>query len=228
VIATGPDGALWAASALAERLVRLMPDGPQSFTRFDVPSCPAPVYADMERASDGAMWIADIGCGRLIRIAPGGTPATFRIGAEASPGRLAADAAGGVWFAETREPVVGHVDSGGRVTRVQVRHGRTPTDVAVAPDGSAWFAFRRCALGRLTAGGTLALLPAPIPVKRLAFDPAGGLWLASETRLVRTSTPELGGACDDRRPRVRMRPAGGRVSLDALRDGFGSRSASRP
>ena len=44
-------------------------------------------------------------------------------------------------------------------------------------------------------------MPAPIPARRLAFDPAGGLWLASAARLVHNAPA---GACDDRPPSVRV------------------------
>jgi streptogramin lyase len=222
-IATGPDGTLWAAATSEQTLAHVTPDGRVSMTPFALPACrPLVQLAEMVRAADGAMWVADVGCGRLIRIVPGGAPVTFSLGAEESPARLAADAAGGVFFAEITDPIVGHADAAGRITRVTVPGQRNPTDVAVAPDGTAWFALGRCALGRLSPGaGALALVPAPIPARRLAFDPAGGLWLASATRLVHTTTAALGGSCDDTAPRLRLRPRlGRRISLAALRRGI--------
>ena len=66
----------------------------------------------MARASDGAVWIADSGCSRLIRIAPDGTPAVFALRDDEAPFVLAADAAGGVWFAQVGTPVrLGHADA---------------------------------------------------------------------------------------------------------------------
>jgi hypothetical protein len=111
---------------------------------------------------------------------------------------------------------------GRRITRApyDLRRG-TPTDVATAPDGSAWFTVGACALGHVT-GTAVAFVPAPIPARDLAFDAAGALWLASPARVVRTTTAELSGAgCDDTPPRVRIRPAtGGTIRLAALRQGF--------
>ena len=177
----------------------------------------------MARASDWAMWIADSGCSRLIRITPDGTPSVFRLADDEAPFALAADAEGGVWFAEVRTPVrVGHVTSTGAITRLKPasRHG-APTDVAVGPDGSAWFAFNRCVLGRVPPGGAFSYTHAPIPASFLAFNPAGGLWLASPARLVLTSPTRLGGRCDDTPPRPTMQPAWKRtVRLAAVRRGF--------
>ena len=37
---------------------------------------------------------------------------------------------------------------------------------------------------RATPEGALSFVPAPIPAEQLGFDPTGGLWLASNSRLV--------------------------------------------
>jgi hypothetical protein len=161
-------------------------------------------FTEMARAADGAMWIADIGCGRLLRVDAAGTRA------------FALDIEG---FPERTDSIVGHVDARGAITRVRLpaRRGYA-TDVAVAPDGSAWFAFGRCFFGRIAPGGPLEFVPAPIPARKLAFDPAGGVWLASAARLVHNSATR---ACDETPPRVRLRPALRRsVSLAALRRGI--------
>jgi virginiamycin B lyase len=222
VSATGADGTLWSVSE--DELARVTPQGAVSATALALPKCREQVqFRDMERASDGAAWIADSGCSRLIRIAPDGTPQTFALRDDEAPYALAPDAAGGVWFAQVGTPVrIGHADAAGTITRLRPssKHGSV-TDVAVGPDGSAWFAFGACALGRIPPAGTFAFTGVPIPARRLAFDSAGGLWLASGARLVHTTVPELKrGSCDDRPPAVRLRPAlRGKVSLAQLRRG---------
>jgi virginiamycin B lyase len=223
VSVTGADGMLWSAGE--DALARVTPQGTVSETALPLPECRQQVqFRDMARASDGAAWIADSGCSRLIRIASDGTPASFALRDDEAPYVLAPDAAGGVWFAQVGTPVrIGHADMTGTITRLRPssRHGGV-TGVAVGPDGSAWFAFSSCALGRIAPGGTFAFTAAPIPVRRLAFDPAGGLWLASGARLVHTTPAELQrGTCDDRPPMVRLRPAlRGKVSLAQLRRGL--------
>jgi streptogramin lyase len=222
VSVTGADGTLWSAGE--HELARVTPQGTVSRTRLALPKCREQVQLrDMTRASDGAAWIADAGCSRLIRIAPDGTPATFALRDDEAPFTLAPDATGGVWFAQVATPVrLGHVDVSGTITRLRPssKHGAA-TDVAVGPDGSAWFAFGSCALGRIPPGGTFAFTPTPVPAQQLAFDPAGGLWLASAARLVHTTPAELQrGSCDDRSPVARLRPAFRRaVTLAQLRSG---------
>ena len=65
-------------------------------------------------------------------------------------------------------------------------------------------------------------MPAPIPAGRIAFDPTGGLWLASHARLVHLAPGATPGACDARPPSVRVTPgrSGGTVALRALRRGL--------
>ena len=93
--------------------------------------------------------------------------------------------------------------------------------IAVGPDGTAYLAFGRCRLGRLAPGKALAFGAAPIPVRDLAFDPSGGLWLASAARLVHAPTTNLSrGTCDDTPPTIKLSPAlRGPVRLSQLRRG---------
>jgi hypothetical protein len=206
--------------------------GAVTFSPLPLASCggASPQLDGNERASDGALWISDIGCGRLIRVPPSGAPpAYFRFARV--PDTLAADASGGMWFTTRGAPpsVLVHADAGGKLTHYTApeRYGAA-TDVAVAADGSAWLAFGACSLGRLAPGGALQFTPAPIPARRLVFDPAGGLWLASRARLVHAAPGGLGGACDDTPPRVRvLSVAHDRISVAALRRAGGFRIAVR-
>ena len=104
-----------------------------------------------------------------------------------------------------------------------------PTDVAVAADGSAWFTLAGCTLARVSPAGEVTIAPAPIPARRLAFDPAGGMWLASGARLVHVAPGEPFGPCDERPPSLRIGPGrdGGAVSLRALRRAGGLRMTVR-
>jgi streptogramin lyase len=192
------------------------PDGVETTTPLRLPSCRIePSFTDVQRASDGAMWIADIGCGVVLRIAPDGSRRAINLGIQESPDALAADPSGGMWFTERSALIVGHIVADGTVTRARLPESRgSATDVATAPDGSAWFAFRRCFLGRLAPGGAVTFMPAPIPARKLAFDPAGGLWLASAARLVHNAPAST---CDERPPSVRVSRIG---SLAALRRGI--------
>jgi streptogramin lyase len=219
-MATGPDGTLWNLTATGGRFAHITPQGVTSFAATRVPEClgvdPVPLYTGLERAADGAMWILDLGCDRLIRVTATDTSVPV---AGQHVGVIAADAGGGIWFAPTDGSVVaGHVDAGGTISRIRLGEAGT-TEVAVAPDGSAWFASGSCTLTRASPAGGVTTVPAPIPAWRLGFDAAGGMWLASRTRLVHVAPGEPSGPCDDRPPSVRVTPARGKIGLSSLRRG---------
>ena len=100
----------------------------------------------------------------------------------------------------------GHVDAAGAVTRFALPGWADDydddIDVAVSPDGTAWFTTGRCALMTATRGASaLARVATPIPARRIGFAPDGTRWLASVTTLVRGDVP--GAVCDDVGPHAR-------------------------
>jgi streptogramin lyase len=219
---TGRDGTLWNLTATGGRFAHVTPEGAVTYSGTRVPKCPgaaASNFSGMEGATDGAIWIIDQGCERLLRVTAAGTSVLAR-GHELEA--IAPDAGGGMWFASADPwPPAGHVDAAGRLKPVELEDGAA-SDVAVAPDGSAWFSFDTCTLTRVTPAGEVATARAPIPAHELGFDAAGGLWLASHTRLVHVAPGEPAGPCDDRAPSLRITPGhdGGTISLKALRRGL--------
>ncbi len=195
-------------------LARITLDGQATYTELKLPKChEALLVSALANAGDGSVWIADHECQQLIRIAADGRQTVVAV-PEMIPGTIAGDAAGGAWFVDL-SGFGGHVDAAGQVSRVDPGN-RVATGVAVAADGAAWFASGTCTLFRAAPDGTLTTEPAAVPAQTLAFDPAGGLWQASRTRLVHdsSSTP-----CDDTPPRIAL-SAHGHVSLAALRRGL--------
>ena len=220
-----PDGSLLATTLSTNALARIAPDGTLTYVETPVPRCngATSMLTDAVTASDGTVWIAEFNCNQLLRYAPATGRWTTRSLGRDTPVYLASDAAGGVWFGGGL--VIGHVDAAGTISRsaLPTRFPRV-TDVAVAPDGSAWFATQRCELVRVAPGAAPALVPAPVPVTQLAFAAAGDFWLASPARLLRTTAGALSGpvACDDTPPRtgrirVGAKTADGPVSVAALR-----------
>ncbi len=226
-LATGPDGTLWALTPGDRQIAHINAQGTTTFSASHVPKCDdsdSPILMSMRRAADGAMWLADTGCERLLRMTAAGT--TEIAIPDGDPGAIAADASGGMWF--TQERGGGHVDVNGTVKRFELPDWPV-VGTAVAPDGSAWFASGRCTLARVAPDGAISSVSAPIPTRQIAFDPSGGLWLASRARLLHLAPGEAPGACDDRPPTVRISPGrdGGVVSLRALRQTGGLRIAVR-
>ena len=213
-LATGPDGTAWLTGN--DVIVRVAPDGTVSPTPLTVPNCPEFRPFALARASDGAMWFGDQ-CG-LVRLPPDGSAAVVANPRRVWARKLVPDRQGGVWFSTDREPGGGHVDATGRVTLLKSKDPFGMHDVAVAPDGSAWFAAGKCTLSRASADGTLTTQPTAIPAWHVGFDPAGGLWLGSLARLQHTTLDAPPGKCDDTPPSVRIVPDPSKpVSLATLR-----------
>ncbi|WP_121256153.1 virginiamycin B lyase family protein [Solirubrobacter pauli] len=207
-LASAPDGTLWGPSEEAETLTRLGPDGRLEQTASGHDPC-SPRGLDrppLVRAADGALWLADE-CRVLTR---DGVVVELPGGADA----LAADPTGGVWVlqGDGYPYEVVHVTADGRLLATTLPRG-SASDIAAAPDGSVWVAFRRCTVTRVGADGQVTNVPAPLAAKELAFDGTGQLWLANRARLARG----LDGTCDGSAPRVRV-PR--RTSLAALRRGI--------
>jgi streptogramin lyase len=224
--ATGPDGTLWSLGGFLRgtELVRIDAQGTVTNAPVTLPGCSRPSFlGEMVAGADGGVWTVDWTCHRVIRIGPDGGIATVALGKRDAPLNLAADRVGGIWFSLPGAPVeVGHVDVAGALKRRPLPAGRRVTGIAVGPDGTAHLALGRCALGRIAPDGALSFGEAPIPAADLAFDPQGGLWLASASRLVHAPAPPLArGACDDQPPAVRLSPALRRtISLASLRRGI--------
>ena len=134
------------------------------------------------------------------------------------PADLAPDTSSGVWvIGESGAGLLAHVDAAGALTEARLPDDVvSPRDVAVAPDGSAWFAFATCRLARITSASDVSTVPAPVPAAELGFDPAGTMWLASAARLVRVAPGEsVPGGCDNRVPKVRLRRVRGDLGFNA-------------
>jgi hypothetical protein len=219
--AIGPDATLW-TPADDFRMAHIAPTGAVAYSPALQPACTTPgseqsEYHEMVRAADGAMWITDFGCDRLLRITATGTTSVQTH--VTSFALLTPDASGGVWLAPVGDGAVTRVDAAGAVQSIRLPLGEV-SDIAVAPDGSAWLAHGRCRLTRVDPAGGTTLVTTPIVTHRVDADATGRLLLTGVTRLVRFRPGTPAGACDDEGPTVRVRPSAGRISLAALRRGF--------
>lgn len=211
---TGPDGTAW---VVGQETARMAADGTVVPLSLEVPGCADVRPSALALASDGAVWFYEHGCG-FVRIPPGGAPAVVA-NPEHAAIKLVPDHQGGVWFSHHVAPGGGHVDAGGRVTMLKRASGRFGTwDVAVAPDGGAWYADGRCSLVKASPDGSVRRHPIALPANQVAFDPAGGVWLASATRARHTTLDASPKGCDDTPPTARIEPDPRKpVSLAALR-----------
>ncbi|RKQ87521.1 hypothetical protein C8N24_5544 [Solirubrobacter pauli] len=213
-LATGPDGTGWMQTE-EDQIQHVAPDGTITTADVTVPGCAYFRVETLARASDDAMWFFASGCG-VVRWPRGGTPAVIAQSADYVQ-RLVPDATGGMWFSSSYAPGGGHIAADGRTLRL--RGIERTYDVAVAPDGTAWFTTGRCRLARANADRSVSLIPTSIPAHEVELTPDGGIWLGSRGRLQRTT---LGAAvapgCDSTPPKVTLTPRPGkRFTLAALR-----------
>jgi virginiamycin B lyase len=171
LLGTTPSGALLTARfewqpERKSRVDRIEPDGRVvTLTGF-----PAEGYAlqigGSDITSDGSMWIAEPSRHRIVRVAPDGAQSEFRRGLpeSAAPAAVVGDGAGGAWFTDYLDGLVGHVDANGTIRTLG--HGpipeSTPALPVIASDGAVWyresFDWRR-RLVRLASDGTLREFP---------------------------------------------------------------------
>ncbi|MDA0137773.1 NHL repeat-containing protein [Solirubrobacter deserti] len=212
-----PDGSIWSSTVEHDQLARIAPDGTLTYvpSRREACSDDWPDGYWMTRTADGALWTADR-CGGLTR-----EGVQFHV--NPYPDGLVADAAGGVWFLRRGAvpATVAHAAADGQVADTRLpRALGAPTDLASAPDGSAFIAFGRCTIARVGLDGAVRLIAAPIAARELAFDGTGAIWLANRARLARG----LEGRCRGAAPRVHV-PR--RVSFASLRRGIPIRVSGR-
>ena len=193
-VAVAPDGAIWVASTLADRLVRFDPaSGVVSAVKLPLHSHPAGLVVDPE----GRVWFAASGKGLVARMTPGalraaefappslldaqrGLPAPWSIALDARHAR--------VWFTLRPDGVVGSVDIGATPTRkgsvvreiVLDRSFTRPEAVAADREGAVW--VTELAADRLTRIGPdgllrrFALPPGSRP-RGVAAAPDGSVWV---------------------------------------------------
>lgn len=103
-----------------------------------------------------------------------------------TPGGVAADDDGSVWFTDPAAPAIGHLSAAGAVRRYRLPPGSTPSAITRGPDGNYWFldpklpsleemgtgttATSAPLIGRITPDGVLAQFPLPTSEQ----NPMGG------------------------------------------------------
>jgi virginiamycin B lyase len=175
-LAIAPDGAIWFAEATAYSITRLKDGKLERHVIDSVRGGPLGVAV----GADGSVWSTLQNANQLLRIAPDGTTSSFDIPTQgSSPGDVAVDANGDVWFLEFRGNKVGRF-SKGRFEEYAVGETNAGlTGLATAADGSVWFGMlRKGSLGQIRDG---KLTEFKLPRERarpysVALDKSGNVW----------------------------------------------------
>jgi streptogramin lyase len=224
-----PDGALDVGVG-ASIIVRLGLDGTRTVRRYNAPGSTKDCLVDsLAAAQDGSLWLGWFGCSRVLRLAPGGAISSVPAPDGAAVDALAIGTDGAVWGkASPLQPHLFKITPAGQVVDVG-SPATAGSDLAAAPDGTAWLNDpESCSMLHL-AGTTTTSLRAPIAPVTSAVGPDGTLWLADRTRLLHLSPAELTSTapCDTTAPKLSVPGAThDRVTLRALRRARGLRVRS--
>jgi virginiamycin B lyase len=179
-IAAGPDGALWFAgdSAFNGWIGRITTAG--KTTRYFVPAG----YPDRITAGpDGALWFTAPSTGpppsQIGRIDTGGRITQYPLGYDCqSPGGIATDRDGALWFAGKFDTIC-RITTRGRVSHYRVPRYTFPYHITAGPDGALWFSGAYAKVWRMTTDGKLTGFALPSPsayVGGLTSGPDGAIW----------------------------------------------------
>jgi streptogramin lyase len=179
-IAAGPDGNLWFTEAADPgRIGRITPAG--QVTEFTAGLTPNSQPTSIVLGTDGAMWFTERAARRIGRIAPDGRISEYLVPA-GQPFGIASGRDGALYFTD-RSDHLGRLTPSGVVTMFDTRHGASPEEIAVGPDGNLWFT-EKAGVGRLTPAGavtefTTGFATSDQPAD-IAAGPDGNLWITNQ------------------------------------------------
>jgi virginiamycin B lyase len=147
-VAVARDGTVWSALQIANKLVRIAPDGVQ--TEFEVStrnSTPTDVALD----ASGGVWFTELRGNKIGHFADGHF-SEFAVPYDA-PGltSLAVAPDGSVWFTELRRHCLARLRNGALVEFTLDRPDARPFSIAVSATGDVWYADLSGWIGKLPA-----------------------------------------------------------------------------
>jgi virginiamycin B lyase len=184
----GPDGNVWTVMHRVEsnvlRLLKTTPAG--AHTEYKSMEWECPAAGDIVTGSDNNLWFACPGVKKLARFTTAGVITYFPL-PTTGINQLARGTEGNLWYAGPAG--VGKITPAGVATPF-VSYAGAPSDIEVAPDGSAWVSYNGNVspntadkIVRFTTGGvaTTFTLPANTWVNKLTVGPDGNIWYTADS-----------------------------------------------
>ena len=211
-ITVGPDGNLWVAENLANKIARVTQAG--SVTEFTVPTTNTNLI-DMTAGPDQAVWFTELNTKKIGRITPAGQVTEFPLtGTTGGPSAIT-NGPGGLWFTLPDDNAVGRITTAGvtstfvlTTTNVNVR------DLVVGPDGAIWVtetSFATDAIARLDpASGAVTEYPLPDFGGTSQLTVAGGMlyFTVTQSNLIGRLNPANGNVTSFTVPTADAQPSG--------------------
>ncbi|HEX3582005.1 MAG TPA: hypothetical protein VH087_09610 [Thermoanaerobaculia bacterium] len=180
----GPDGNVWFAESLANKIGRITPAG--VITEFLIPtanSFPAGIAAGV----DGNLWFTEADGNKIGRITPSGAVTEFSIHtAGALPAPIVSGADGALWFAEAQYNNMAWISPFGDIAEYHLSATNNVAGgilaVAAAPDQAIWFTENHASrIGRVTETGQFTEVNLPTANAQpsgIVRGPDGNFWVA--------------------------------------------------
>jgi streptogramin lyase len=161
VITAGPDGALWFAEMLGNKIGRITTNGVMSeFPTPTVSSQPAGITT----GPDGALWFTENNACKIGRITTAGVITEFPTPTAGSgPAGITTGPDGALWFTELVGKI-GRITITGVITEFPIATaGSAPLYITTGPDGALWFTENNGAgkIGRITTNGMITEFTSP-------------------------------------------------------------------
>jgi uncharacterized repeat protein (TIGR01451 family) len=178
-IAAGPDGNVWFAERIVNKIGRITPTG--VVTEFTVPTATSQPDG-LAGGPDGNVWFTEDAGNKVGKITPAGAITEFAVPTGgSSPTAIVTGPDSNLWFTERVANRIGRITTAGVFTEFTIpTAGSGPDGIAAGPDGNLWFVENGAnKIGRVTTAGTMTEFPVPTvnsgPQDMFA-GPDGNLW----------------------------------------------------
>jgi len=178
-ITPAPDGNLWFAERLGNKIGRLTPTG--LFTEFPVPTPDSEPLA-LVVAPDGNVWFTEFKGNKIGRITPSGVITEFGIPTtDPKPHGITVGPDGNLWFTELNADKIARITAEGDVTEFPIPTGNSwPSIITSGPDGNLWFGeWKGDKIGRITVAGVVTEFSTPTAGSQphgITVGPDRNLW----------------------------------------------------
>jgi streptogramin lyase len=182
-ITSGPDGNLWFAESIVNKIGRMTTSG--TVTEFVIPSAVS-IPTSITSGPDGNMWFTETKANQIGRITTSGVITEFALlGANSQPSSITSGPDGNLWFTENFGNKIGRITTSGIIMEFPIPSANSlPIGITSGPDGNLWFAETRGKIGRITPSGAITEFPCPNPYcspTGISSGPDGNLWFTETT-----------------------------------------------